>query len=126
MLIAIALAASLAAAQDSPPPKAAPVTEDKQAVRAKAVEPLTWVTVGDFPKSMFASGTHLDVSVKIDIDPTGRIVGCAASSTSDSPAFDLKVCNLIRARGRYEPARSANGTAIPWVSNMRYRLTITD
>lgn len=93
----------------------------KGMVRAKPIPPVNWVTAGDFPSE--APGTNLNVYVRLDVDTTGRVSACTIVKSSGSPFHDQKTCALVKARGRYEVARAADGKAIPSVSLLRFRIT---
>ncbi|WP_423604709.1 energy transducer TonB [Sphingomonas sp. MS122] len=125
--IAVAfVAVPSALAQDAEQPISRPQQTESTAkrkipVRAKPIPPVDWVTPRDFPNE--AAGTNLEVGVRIDVDTTGKVVGCTVIKSSGSSFHDRKTCDLVSARGRYEIARSADGRAIPSASFLRFRIT---
>ena len=119
------LAVTIEAPQEagSPPPKTDVAAKDRPVVRPKPILPLSWVTSRDFPDDTIAPGKSYDVSVKMNVDASGRITTCTVASSSGSPQVDQKACELVMARGKYEPARSADGRAVPALAGMRYRVS---
>lgn len=124
MLIGLTLLGlTLAVAQDTGPPAPPVGTVGQPAVRARPIPPVNWVTARDFPEGTVAPGQSLEASTRLDVDAAGRITGCTVMTPSGSPAYDQKLCQLVSARGRYEPAQSADGKAMPAVSVLRFRIT---
>lgn len=105
--------------QATPSPWAGAIT--KGMVRAKPIPPVNWVTARDFPSQ--PPGTRLNVYVRLDVDTTGKVSACTIVKSSGSPFHDQKTCDLVKARGRYEVARAADGKAIPSVSLLRFQIT---
>jgi TonB family protein len=92
-----ALAVFLAAA---PAPAAQPQ-------RAMVVPESARVTAGDYPSGTKAAGKVL---YRLDIDRTGKPVGCTILRSSGAAALDDATCR-VAARFRFRPARDADGIA---------------
>lgn len=101
--------------------------QQQQPVRAKPIgSPGTWVTSADYPPESRAAGESGQVTVKIEIDATGKVSGCTVATSSGFPRLDQKTCELVTLRGKYEPALSPKGKAIPSTSMMRFGWSATD
>ena len=122
MLSAIALLALIVEAPQNAP-RTDTAAASMPAVRARPVPPVNWVRPDDFPKEIVAPGQSLEASVKLEVDAAGGIAACTVMKPSGSPAYDEKVCQLVSARGRYVPAQSADGKAMPAISFLRFRLS---
>lgn len=117
--LGVMFAVTQASAQSTPSPWAGAITKDM--VRAKPIPPVDWVTARDFPSE--APGTNLNVYVRLDVDTAGKVSACTIVKSSGSSFHDQKTCDLVKARGRYEVARTADGKAIPSVSLLRFQIT---
>lgn len=117
-LVGAMLAVAQNSEQSNPSPWAGAIP--KGMVRAKPILPVDWVTARDFPSE--APGTNLNVYVRLDVDTAGKVSACTIVKSSGSPFHDQKTCDLVKARGRYEVARAADGKAIPSVSLLRFQI----
>lgn len=75
--------------------------------------PGSWVTVRDYPTSARASGIGGRVTFRLHVDPDGRVADCAIVVSSGTHSLDDTVCELLRRRARFEPARSIRGEPVP-------------
>jgi TonB family protein len=95
------------------------------AVRAKpTASPANWVQSHDYPSAALIAGEQGTVGVRLDIDATGKLLTCTVMSSSKSAALDHRTCEMVRRRARYEPARSADNTAVASISFLRFRWQI--
>ncbi|GAA0727809.1 energy transducer TonB [Sphingomonas japonica] len=53
------------------------------------------------------------VSVWFDVEADGRVSDCGIDRSSGNRAYDALICRLIRQRFRFDPARDAQGRAVP-------------
>lgn len=72
-----------------------------------------WVTVADTPAEALQLGHQGVVQAVLDIDAKGKIVKCTIKKGSGHRVLDNATCPLILKRGRYQPALSDKGVAIP-------------
>jgi len=80
--------------------------------------PAAWVRPEDYPQESL--GTSGRVVVRLDIDATGALTGCAVVQASGSEALDKVTCALMRSRARFRPARDAADKAIPTIRILRF------
>lgn len=62
----------------------------------------------DYPATALANGEQGIARFIVDIDQTGKAIGCAITTSSGSASLDSKSCDLARS-WEYEPARNLNG-----------------
>ena len=97
-----------------------------QPVRAKPIgSPATWVMASDYPAESRAAGESGSVTTRIEVDATGKVTGCTVATSSGYPRLDQKTCELVMQRGKYEPALSPKGKAIPSTSMLRFAWSAT-
>jgi TonB family protein len=90
------------AAPASPPPRATVApgrTPDLQAL----------IGPDDYPEPARSLGEQGRVSFILDVGADGRVTRCTISYSSGSASLDSATCRLMRSRGRFTPARDANG-----------------
>lgn len=105
-MIAILLAA-LAAQVDPSSLPAEPVP----AVRARA-RPMVVFVERDIPHDALRE-PHADVGYRLTIGANGRVERCDIIAPSGSSTLDEATCRLLQRRASYEPARDAQGRAVP-------------
>lgn len=76
--------------------------------------PTRWIGSEDYPRSMTSYGKQAQVNFRLSIDAQGAPTACDVQSSYNDPKFDQLTCALLMRRARFEPARDANGNAIPW------------
>ena len=88
------------------------------------VDAQDWVTDEDYPPAALRAGTQGAVGVRLDLDRSGVVTGCAVTRSSGSAVLDGTTCDLLRARARFEPARDRRGRAVAstWRSRIRWVL----
>lgn len=79
----------------------------------KPIDPRTWISASDFPFEALKNEVGGKVEYEVSIDASGNPVDCRIQTTSGHAVLDQATCGLIIQRARFEPARSANGVAIP-------------
>lgn len=71
------------------------------------------ITNADYPRTARRNGAEGTVGVMFNVGPEGRAHDCAIVQSSGSADLDNITCRLIEHRFRYEPARDAQGQAVP-------------
>lgn len=105
-MITILLAALAAQAAPSSLPQV-PVP----AVRARA-HPMAVFPERDIPREALFE-PHGDVGYRLVIGANGRVERCDVIAASGSSTLDAATCRLMQRRARFEPARDAEGRAVP-------------
>lgn len=68
----------------------------------------------DLPRELRDQEIGGSVSVRYDVDATGRVGDCTITRSSGNAALDAATCQLIERRFRYAPARTSAGEPIAW------------
>lgn len=97
-------------------------TLDRMAIEPKAIG-IAFRT-DDYPFDAIRSGHQGDVAALSFIESDGHVSECRVIESSAVPSLDAKTCSVLRARGRYEPARDSKGAAMraPTYVRIRWRL----
>jgi len=66
-------------------------------------------SVDDYPAQARGTGAHGKVAVRLTVDATGRVIGCAIRQSSGSAVLDQATCNILRRRARYGPGLDGRG-----------------
>jgi periplasmic protein TonB len=69
-----------------------------------------YVSPLDYPAD--AAGAEGSVGFALTIDPSGRVIGCAITCSSGSPALDAATCRIMQCRARYTAVRDSNGNPV--------------
>jgi len=88
--------------------------------------PPGWVTNEDYPASAIRAGEAGTTTVKLTIGVDGRVSGCAVTGSSGSATLDSTTCRLLTMRGRYAPAKDANGEAVPGEVTHTFRWSLPE
>jgi TonB family protein len=84
------------------------------AVRARPVQPLAhYIFSDDYPTDAMFDGEQGTVTFELDISAEGRAVNCHILGSSGHRRLDLRACQAMLIRARFEPARDAQGRAVP-------------
>ena len=78
----------------------------------------------DYPYAAYSKGLQGNVAVLAFVGVDGRLSGCRVIESSGVPSLDEQTCRLLEERGRYEPARDAQGTKMrsPIYTRVRWRV----
>jgi protein TonB len=85
-----------------------------------------WFPQGSYPAAARRANAEGRVSVRVSVGADGRVTDCTVSASSGNQDLDAATCRLARRNARFEPARDAQGAAVPSsfsVRNVRWRLT---
>lgn len=69
-------------------------------------------TTNDYPTEAWQTGQTGVVGVLIWIEADGRVSTCEITNTNAAPVLQQKTCEVLKARGRFTPARDARGLPI--------------
>jgi protein TonB len=89
----------------------APIAQAETKERAPKPIGGPWINADDYPPAAIRAGEEGKVAVAVAVDASGQPIGCRIVTSSGSSALDQASCRAMQ-RGRFEPARDANGTAI--------------
>lgn len=81
--------------------------------RARLKNPNGLFSVNDYPSEALAKHQQGISNNRLLIGVDGRASNCGVVESSGSKALDAKTCEIYVKRARYEPARDANGAAVP-------------
>jgi TonB family protein len=83
-----------------------------------------FVSNDDYPAASLRRASQGTVTFRLDLDRDGRATACRVLVGSGDQALDAATCRIMRSRARFEPARDAQGNAIPtvYVSNITWRI----
>lgn len=90
-----------------PPPK--PVVSKQAGAKGN---PNEWFTTDDYPSRSLSNGDEGVVTIKWDINESGRVENCVVVSSSGHAELDRVSCALMTRRGRYAPALDQAGNPI--------------
>ena len=79
---------------------------------ARALDPAHWIMGDDYPSEAIEREWEGIVSIAWTIEASGRAGQCYVLESSGHAALDEAACRLILLRGRFEPARDAEGRPI--------------
>lgn len=89
----------------------APIAQAETKERAPKPIDGPQITAYDYPPAAMRAGEEGKVAVAVAVDASGQAIGCRIVTSSGSSALDQASCRAMQ-RGRFEPARDANGRAI--------------
>ena len=84
-----------------------------------------WFPQDSYPVAARRAGAEGRVSVSVEVGANGRVTACRVTASSGNGDLDQATCRLATRNGRFEPARDANGAAVPSTTalrNVRWRL----
>ena len=73
----------------------------------------SYVRPEDYPADAQIEGESGRVEFEIDISPQGRVVNCRVMASTAGEMLNLRTCHIMLIRARFEPARDAQGHAVP-------------
>lgn len=92
------------------PLSAAAVPDDKSSHVTPLENPGTWLHANEIPVS--ARKESGSVSVRLDVDPSGRVSGCTIVESNAPAVLNDAACAMFTRHGRFKPARDESGKAI--------------
>ncbi len=100
--LVVAAAAMPAAGKDSP----------RVVKAAVPIDIGEWLGADNYPPSAIRAGEQGRVVAIVSIDATGRPTACRIDISIGSPALEKGTCDVLLAKGKFEPARDAKGRAV--------------
>jgi len=76
--------------------------------------PGSWFTDSDYPADARRASAQGRVSVQVDVDASGRVVGCRVTASSGNASLDDATCRLAQRRGRFTIQKDSKGNAQPY------------
>ena len=73
-----------------------------------------WFTDDDYPADAKRAGAQGSVSLILNIDTAGKVVGCQVSASSGNASLDDATCRLAQRRGRFTVQKDSQGNAQPY------------
>jgi len=98
---------NIEASTDAPEPE--PIVADPA---FSSGQPARWLTQDDYPAEAVRLRLEGTTVARWIIGTDGRVKKCLVTERSDHPGLDAVVCKMLGERGRYSPARDANGRPI--------------
>jgi len=71
------------------------------------------LSLADYPRALRRAGIGGRVEIHMNVEPNGRVGRCLIARSSGSPELDAVTCRLVRQRYLFDPARDAQGRAVP-------------
>lgn len=100
-----------------------PVTDAMLSKRATPVgNAASWVTTRDYPTGALRAAQNGLVQFRLDIDDTGKVVGCRVLSHFKPDAFSDITCKLLNQRAHFKPAADATGHPVKsyYINQIRF------
>ncbi|TCM04776.1 TonB-like protein [Sphingomonas sp. PP-CC-3G-468] len=72
----------------------------------------TWVNYSDYPDQMVRENKSGGVTARLDVGPSGEIVGCHVMEAGGDPAFQQATCAVFRKNGHFRPAVDQDGKPV--------------
>lgn len=69
----------------------------------------SWIMSEDYPMEALRNEWQGTSAIEWTVDRRGRVVDCRVARSSGHAILDEAACDAITARGRYKPARNAEG-----------------
>jgi protein TonB len=71
-----------------------------------------WILTSDWPRAALAEGRTGVAVVRLAINRSGDVDECAIVVSSGHADLDARTCEAVAVRGRFEPARDAQGNRV--------------
>ena len=84
--------------------------------------PAAWVVTGDFPSKALWAGHNGLVHFRLDVDETGKPVGCRVLFRTNPDEFADRSCKALLQRAKFNPARDAQGKPVKsfYINSIRW------
>ncbi len=89
-----------------------------------ANDPSKLFTSSDYPQQALMAGKESRLDVWLNLDSNGRVASCRVISTFATPEINDRMCQLVKQRQTFVPAKTATGVAVPsyYVQTFQFRL----
>lgn len=91
-----------------------------QAVPAN--NPSTWVTGAPYPPTALRNGEQGRVGYQLDVDSSGRVVGCRVTMPSGSPSLDAATCPHLSRVARFQAVEPSTSEVQQYNGVFTYQL----
>lgn len=88
-------------------------------VAARPLGAFAWVSPYDYPVAALREERGGETGFRLRVSEEGRPLGCEITSSSGSQDLDATTCAMLMRRAHFEPARDADGRAMPSVYRNR-------
>ncbi|MEO6582313.1 MAG: energy transducer TonB [Sphingomicrobium sp.] len=87
------------------------------------LKPTNWVRADEYPRKALKHGLRGWGIARLEVDPDGRIKACTSINRDLYREFSDTVCNALKRRARFQPARDSNDRAVaaPYVVIVRFQ-----
>lgn len=84
--------------------------------------PGDWVTTSDYPSKAVMGGYNGLIQFRLDLDATGKILGCHILARTNPDEFADAACRALTRRARFEPALDAAGKPMKsfYINSIRF------
>jgi TonB family protein len=72
----------------------------------------SYVASGDYPEVALRRDEQGRVEFAVEVGPDGRVTRCHIMQSSGSQLLDLRTCQIMLVRARFDPARDAAGNPV--------------
>ena len=83
-----------------------------------------WFGAADYPAKAQHKGLEGIVGYRLAIDANGAVTDCRVTASSGQSSLDRPTCDLLRARGRFKPARDGSGKPVASSYSGKIRWTL--
>lgn len=73
----------------------------------------SYISDGDYPEEAVRLNQQGTVGFDLDVSEEGRVIYCHVTASSGSELLDLRTCQVMLERARFEPARDEQGNPVP-------------
>lgn len=73
----------------------------------------SYISDGDYPSEALRLNQQGTVGFDLDVAEDGRVIYCHVTASSGSQLLDLRTCQVMLDRARFEPARDEQGNPVP-------------
>lgn len=78
-----------------------------------------WLIQDSYPEAALRADATADVRFRLVVDATGKVNDCYARPEGQLDVFGETACTLLKSKAVFDPARDANGNAVPSVYILR-------
>ncbi len=84
-----------------------------EAIAPIAIDQDDWLKRSDYPAYLVSAGMQGQIDVRLTVNTQGRASSCFVIGSNKPQLFDDAVCRGLLRRAEFEPARNAEGDAVP-------------
>ena len=71
-----------------------------------------WLRSSDYPSGMLMTGQSATIHYRLDLDETGKVIGCHVAEITKAEGFVAITCRALSSRARFLPALDAKGAPV--------------